>query len=99
MCWPENKFTLSQDEQKVLRRLARDGLATRVGLTPPIAAPAFPFSRFQSSSFCSLSRFSSSASQNGDTDLAQNLFSIAHNPVSVEDAQIWHSLSGTFLMG
>jgi hypothetical protein len=40
------------------------------------------------SSFSAESSFSSSSSQNDDTNSAQNLFSMAHNPISVKDTQL-----------
>jgi hypothetical protein len=66
----------------LFRRSTRLGISCRCGLTPSIVASAFLVSRWQSSFFQSLSSFSSS-SQNIDTDRAQNLFLMAHNPDSV----------------
>jgi hypothetical protein len=37
----------------------------------------------------------SSSSRNGDTDRAQSMFSMAHNPISVKGAQVRHSLPRT----
>jgi hypothetical protein len=68
--------------RQLFRRSTWLGISCRYGPTPSIAASAFRVSRWQSSFFQSLSSFSSS-SQNSDTDRAQNLFLMAHNPDSV----------------
>jgi hypothetical protein len=81
----ESEFTFSQNEQDVPRLAARLDLSRGCGLTPSIAASASPFSRWQSSSVRSSSDLSSSASlEHSGTDRAENLFSMAHNSVSIE---------------